>query len=149
MAAAEPTLRAAVAGDAAAIARLAGQLGYDVPAEAVAERLAVLRGHGGEVLVAVSPDGRVLGWMGLRVHVSLTSPREAEIASLVVDAPARNLGLGRRFIDAAETWARANHMNAVRVLSNTRRLDAHRFYDRSGYARIKTQQLFARRLEQG
>ena len=147
MAAAEPTLRAAVAGDAAAIARLAGQLGYDEPVGAIAGRLAALRGHGGEVLVAVAPDGRVLGWIGLRVHLSLTSPREAEIASLVVDAPARNLGLGRRFIDAAEAWARANDMATVRVLSNTVRHDAHRFYDREGYARIKTQQLFARSLE--
>ncbi len=147
MAVAEPVLRAAVAGDAEAIARLAGQLGYAVAADAVEGRLAALRGRGGEVLVAAAPDGRVLGWMGLRIQVSLTSPAHAEIASLVVDAAARGGGLGHRFVLAAESWARANGLAAVRVLSNTVRHDAHRFYEREGYARIKTQQLFARELE--
>lgn len=147
MAAAEPALRAAVGEDAGAIARLAGQLGYDVAAHAVEGRLAALRASGGEVLVAAAPDGRVLGWMGLRIQHSLTSPAQAEIASLVVDEAARGCGIGRRFLAAAEAWARAHGLATVRVLSNTVRHDAHRFYDREGYARIKTQQLFARSLE--
>ena len=149
MAAAEPVLRAAVADDAAAIARLAGQLGYELAADAVEARLAAMRAHGGEVLVVAAADGRVLGWMGLRMQYSLTSAPHAEIASLVVDEAARGGGLGRRFVAAAESWALANGVASIRVLSNTVRRDAHRFYEREGYARIKTQQLFARNLAPG
>ena len=147
MAAAEPILRAATDGDAAALATLAAQLGYDVAAADVVTRLASLRGHGGEVIVACAEDGRVLGWMGLRIHVSLTTPAQGEIASLVVDASERGRGHGHRLLVEADAWARANGLAGVRVLSNTLRHDAHRFYEREGFARIKTQQLFSRRTD--
>lgn len=139
-----PVLRPAVSGDAPALADLATQLGYPNTAEVIAERLAALgtvSGHA--VLVAVEPSGeRVIGWIHLGSTRWLESAPYAEIGGLVVDAGWRGRKVGETLARAGLAWAAANGFREVRVRSNVVRADAHRFYERLGFSRVKTQAVF-------
>jgi hypothetical protein len=68
-AAVRPAIRAAQPGDVAALAELAGELGYPTEPAAMAERLAGLPA-GDEILVALL-EGVIVGWAHCAIHRSL------------------------------------------------------------------------------
>lgn len=140
-------MRPAVAADAAAIAGLASQLGYPSTGEQVSRRLEALRGApDSAVLVAEAGTGSTLGWIHVSVNRLVESEPDAEIRGLVVDETARSGGVGRHLVEAAESWARNRGFGLISVRSNVIRDRAHRFYERLGYERTKTQHKFRKRL---
>jgi GNAT superfamily N-acetyltransferase len=125
--------------DAAAIARLATQLGYPSSAAEVERRLkAVARDPGHAAYVAVE-GARLTGWVHVFVKHLLESEAEAEIGGLVVDARRRRRGAGRALMQRAEEWARKKGLRTVYLRSNVIRKDAHAFYVELGYQLVKTQ----------
>ncbi len=140
-------VRKAVASDAPALAGLSGQLGYPTDATALATRVRELRRHKEQcVFVAEAPPGLVIGWVQVAVHHSLMADAEGEIVGLVVDAAQRGRGVGRRLMEAAEGWISGRGLTAVRLRSRVQRVEAHRFYERLGYARIKEQIVLRKEL---
>lgn len=138
------TVRPAHKRDSPAIARLSAQLGYEVAAEEVEERLQC-RGDLKEIFVAV--DGRELvGWIALGIEESFVTGRGCHIEGLVVDAMRRSEGIGARLLAQAESWCREKAVREMRVHSNVIRDRAHPFYERNGYARIKSQHYFTKTL---
>ena len=137
-------IREAAASDAAALAALSTQLGYPAKPEEAAERLSTL-GDAGAVLVA-EEDGAVLGWIHVCGIRFFQSPPFAEIGGLVVDEAARGRGVGKLLVQAAVRWAAEQGYARLRVRSNVVREDAHRFYEREGFRRVKTQAVFDRSL---
>lgn len=71
--------------------------------------------------------------------------RRAQIGGLVVAEAARRSGAGRRFMQAAEQWAREHNCWAVYVRSNVIRKEAHQFYERIGYELV-TSSVFRKHL---
>ena len=127
------SIRPASSRDGAAIARLIGQLEFDVGAEDVAERLAVMEAEGLAVLVA-ELDGAVIGCLSTSIMRVLHRPAAVgRISMMVVDAGSRNRGIGAQLVRAAEETLRAQGCYMVEVTSHMRRGDAHRFYERLGY----------------
>ena len=140
-------IRVARDDDAAALADLSSQLGYPVDAASMRERLArVLAARVGEVYVAVDVQDRVVGWTHVVPRLQLEDAPFAELAGLVVDESARGLGVGATLLAAAENWAREQGFASLRVRSNVLRERAHRFYEREGYVRIKSQAMFRKVL---
>lgn len=137
-------IRAATATDAAALAELCTQLGYPAQPGEAAERLAAL-GPANSVLVA-EEDGAVLGWIHVCGVRFFQSPPFAEIGGLVVDEASRGRGVGKLLVQAAIRWAAEQGYGKLRVRSNVVREDAHRFYEREGFQRVKTQAVFDFRL---
>jgi GNAT superfamily N-acetyltransferase len=137
-------IREAIASDAAALAALSTQLGYSTQPEEAAERLSAL-GPDGTILVA-EEDGDILGWIHVCGVQFFQSPPFAEIGGLVVDEAARGRGVGRLLLEAAVRWAAERGYRKLRVRSNVVREDAHRFYEREGFQRVKTQAVFDRKL---
>ena len=129
-------VRDAEAGDADALARLCGQLGYPSSTEAVLQRLERLVRSGARALVATS--GREGDVMGLAtVHLRSMINHEAPLAQLtllVVDEERRSQGVGRALVDQAEAWARAQGCRRIIVTTALHRTGAHAFYERIGYA---------------
>lgn len=126
--------------DAAAVARLAGQLGYPSSATAVRQRFAaIVRRGSARVLVAIGAGGAVVGWVHVHARYTVESEGEAEIGALVVCEDWRGHGVGAALMAAAEAWAARRGLTAVRVRSNIVRRGAHRFSRRLGYVRVKTQ----------
>jgi GNAT superfamily N-acetyltransferase len=131
------TLRHAKPGDAGRVCVLMEQLGYEVPAEQIARRLA--RGGREREVIVAEDDSGVIGWVGVCVRDDFVGGRYAEIEGLVVDEQTRSTGIGARLLDAVEAWARRQECDTMRVRSNVIRERAHAFYERHGYAKVKAQ----------
>jgi len=143
-------LRAAKPADAAALARLATQLGYPSTEAQMARRLTALlprADHWLGVAEAGEP-GQVVAWLHASLVCALESDPHAEILGLVVDEQCRGLGIGQQLVVAASRWARDQGMESIWVRSNLVRRQAHHFYRRLGFADIKAQQVFGLALNQ-
>lgn len=140
-------IRPAQLDDAAAIAELTTQLGYPADADAQAHRLApVLASERDAVLVATDDADRPIGWIHVQRRLFLEGDDQALIAGLVVGEGHRSGGIGAALLAAAEAWAAAQGLRSMRVLSRVERAEAHRFYERHGYAVAKTSRVFDRTL---
>jgi GNAT superfamily N-acetyltransferase len=140
--------RPARAGDAAEVARLAGELGYPVDAQAMGTRLDTLMGDPRQsVHVVDSEGGRLAGWISAERRLSLEAGERVEITGLVVDGATRRGGVGRALVEAAESWAREQGIDRMVVRSNVQRQASHPFYETLGYVRQKSQHVYGRRLK--
>lgn len=159
-------IRDARASDASRIAELAGQLGYPCTAEQILPRFARY-GAGGMARIFVAEgelgesaedadgagptEGRgqghgILGWTSAELTDHFYTPRCMEISGLIVDAQARGRGIGALLLRAVESWAAELGVPSIRLRANIVRVDAHRFYEREGFARRKTQYMFEKTL---
>lgn len=133
--------------DADAVATLTAQLGYDVAAADVSERLTHILERTDQRFLIAEDAGRPVGWLHVAVAEFVEADPFVVIAGLVVDRTCRGKGIGRMLMHHAEQWAREQRCSIVRVWSSAGRVSAHRFYERLGYTPIKTQLAFAKSLE--
>jgi len=132
--------------DAADVARLSGELGYPIDADAMRRRiqqLSALPDHA--VFIAMCAEGAV-GWIHVSVVQHVQADVRAEIGGLVVTAESRSAGVGALLVARAEQWAREHGLTGMIVRSQIKREDAHRFYLREGYERTKTSAVFSKEL---
>lgn len=81
-------------------------------------------------------DHRVVGCIGMKpAQAAGSRSRICELKNLYVAAPARRIGLGTRLVELVHADARAEGDALVLLWSDTRFTDAHRLYERLGYAR--------------
>lgn len=141
-----PTVRLATLADAAAIARLSGQLGYASTTAETARRLTDLNGNGEHAVFVADSSGTPLGWIHVAMSHSLLADTPAEIAGLVIEEHHRGWGIGRALMEHAEQWARNKGCRSVRLRSNVVRFRAHAFYEGLGYQVTKSQKVFCKDL---
>jgi len=140
-------IRPARQADAAALAALSGQLGYPVSPDDMRERLAdLLTAPGDVVLVSCNAADEPVGWIHVGERHLLETDRYCEILGLVVDIAHRREGRAARLVAAAERWAAGHGHTQMTVRSNVMRAESHPFYERSGYARVKTQHVYRKAL---
>jgi GNAT superfamily N-acetyltransferase len=133
--------------DHARIAELAGQLSYSSTPVEVAHRLQGLQQTAeAAVFVAELETGELAGWIAVYVYRTVEADARAEISGLVVDERFRSRRIGEHLLSRAEQWARENGCQAIGLRSNVIRDRAHKFYERHGYASIKTQKAFRKQL---
>ena len=140
-------IRLAKPGDAARLAELSGQLGYPTKREEMVRRMRSLKPavqHA--VMVAESPEGKVIGWVHTSVAPLLEVDLRAEVNALVVADDERSRGAGALLLRAAEEWARKHGCKNMSVRSNVVRERAHEFYLRNGYEHYKTQKAFRKAI---
>ncbi len=122
--------------DAAALATLMGELGYDTSATDMQMRLRRITGDPQYRTFVAVEEGKVCGMIGTFALYSYEhNDLGGRILALVVANNSRRGGIGRRLIEAAEhDFAQRN---IVRVAVNTRfeRKEAHAFYESLGYSR--------------
>jgi predicted N-acetyltransferase YhbS len=137
-------IREARPDDAEVIVTLIADLGHDMTADTLRNRLAELRRTDCDQLVAVR-EGRVVGLCGLHVMTTIHRPRPVgRLTILAVAEELRGQGIGRRLVQAAETRLRETGCGLIEVTSNDRLVEAHQFYGRVGYER--TSKRFAKTL---
>lgn len=134
--------------DADAVADLTTQLGYPVEAEAERERIIDILHDPSDhaALVAVDDDDLAIGWIHVERLRHLGTDHEACLMGLVVDESHRSAGVGSALLAAAESWAEACGAVRVTVRSRVARERAHSFYQRHGYAIVKTSYVFRKAL---
>ena len=143
------TVRRAASFDRDDLARLSTQLGYPMTAEEAASRLSDVDGHPDHALFVADAGAErgLAAWLQVSLPRIFESPRQAEIAGLVVDEEHRGRGIGPALLRQAEAWARERGCAVLRVRSNVVRERAHGFYRREGFGEIKTQRVFEKRLD--
>ncbi|HEY6412635.1 MAG TPA: GNAT family N-acetyltransferase [Edaphobacter sp.] len=133
--------------DAAAVADLSGQLGYEASPAEIEERIASLLSNAASQIAFVGCVGaEVVGWIEASIVRHLQSAPHALIGGLVVKDGVRGLGVGKRLCREVETWSRNKGLIVVRVTSRSTREGAHRFYLREGYRQTKTSAVFEKVL---
>jgi GNAT superfamily N-acetyltransferase len=140
-------LRRAEGYDAAAVAELAGQLGYPSDEALMRVRLEAAQQCGTRDVIVAERDGRVRGWIEVMIIESLANDPFAEIHGLIVDEEERGLGLGAQLVAAAEAWAVERGLIRIRVRSNVARERTRKFYEKHGYTVTKTSNVFDKMLE--
>ena len=135
-------IRGAVADDAPALARLAGELGYPSTAEEIRARFVAL-GSEHAVFVATEDDA-VIGWIHMSAVLSVVSDPRAQIRALVVAETHRGGGIGARLVAAGESWARARGLGEIHVYTNVTRERTHRFYERLGFVLKKNSRIYVK-----
>ena len=139
-----PTLRAARATDGAELARLLTQLGHPTTTSDVAARWSQWEAEGNAAAVAEVAGG-IVGLVTWSRRTVLHRPYPlGRVTALIVDERVRGRGLGRLLLARAEAALAGAGCGMIEVTSNDRRVDAHRFYLRAGYARTSAR--FAREL---
>ncbi|MGD0707869.1 MAG: GNAT family N-acetyltransferase [Anaerolineaceae bacterium] len=139
-------IRPAATSDATVLVVLTRQLGYEVDAQGVADRLTHLLSIPGQAIFVAEADRNVIGWVHAFIVCEIETDLFAEIGGLVVDERWRNKGVGGLLMHRAEAWARENGMPLVRLRSNIIRETAHRFYSNLGYSYEKNQKVFTKKL---
>lgn len=130
------------------VSSLAGQLGYPNTLEELKLRFREInQSQDYALFVAKMENGKVAGYIQINrePHTLLSGPR-ADIAALVVDESDRSKGLGAALLKRAENWANENQLPMIRVRSNLKREDAHRFYKRNFYELKKSWHLFEKQI---
>jgi GNAT superfamily N-acetyltransferase len=140
-------IRRAKSSDVAQIAGLCGQLGYPAKPAEIVQRLRKIKPPSQQaVLVAESPERKVIGWLHVSVSPLVEVELRAEVNGLVVDNNERSRGTGALLLRAAEQWARSRGCKSMSLRSNVIRERAHQFYLRHGYEHYKTQKAFRKPL---
>lgn len=95
-----------------------------------------MQAEGGNQLIVGEAGDQVLATYQLTVMsgLSLSAARRAQIDAVRVDASLRGQGAGAALMADAEARARAAGASLMQLTSNASRTDAHRFYERLGYA---------------
>ncbi|MEO7202035.1 MAG: GNAT family N-acetyltransferase [Candidatus Tumulicola sp.] len=119
------------------------QLGYPNDAATIERRLHSCTDDSSVWLAWL--EKRIVGLIAVHISEHLLDGTMAEIAALVVDEETRGQGIGAGLLRAAESWAIERGTRRIRVRSNVIRADAHRFYEREGYAPVKDQRVFEKR----
>jgi len=134
-------------GDCGAVAGLITELGYPAAEDEIRRRFVGLDGGERDAVLVADDAGDVVGWVHLRAVHGLTDDPVVEIWGLVVAARCRGSGIGQTMVTAVEEWAAERGYGTVRVRSNVVRERAHWFYERLGYAKMKTSSTMVKPLE--
>jgi GNAT superfamily N-acetyltransferase len=135
--------------NAGEISRLTGHLGYEVSPADVSARLSRMLGREDQQFLVAELNGRPVGWIHVGVAEYIETGAFAAVNGLVVDRDVRSRGVGQLLLERAEEWARDRDVPLIRLWSTTSREGAHRFYERQGYMKIKTQYAFVKSLRPG
>jgi GNAT superfamily N-acetyltransferase len=120
--------------DVAAMAELAGALGYPTTDEQMAARLSVIAGRSDIATFVADHEGQVVGMLGVSVLPSLyRTDMVGAITVLVVSERFRGRGAAPALVAAGEEWLRAHGCDKVSVQPSISRASAHRVYERLGY----------------
>ncbi len=132
--------------DASNAAELSAELGYPVPVDVMEARLLRFANMGGHVVYTACLQDRVVGWIDVGIVHHLQSPPYGEIGGLIVSGKHRGRGIGRKLVDQAEEWIASQKVTTVLVRSRIAREDAHSFYLRLNFSRLKTSAVFTKSL---
>ena len=126
-------LRPAMDADAERIAAIFTDEGYPAGPSAVVARLARFAGPDSQVVVA-DRGGEVIGFIAFHALPRFEHDDVVvRILALVVDAGARERGLGHQLMAEAERFARERGAAFVEVTAGRHRPDARHLYETLGY----------------
>jgi ribosomal protein S18 acetylase RimI-like enzyme len=130
------TIRVAEVDDAAALAQLMRELGYETTKSEMRTRMGrIATDEHYRTFVAVS-DGNVCGMIGTLTCLSYEhNDLSGRILALAIVSTMRRRGIGRALIATAERDFAQRGIRRVALNTRLAREDAHKFYESLGYER--------------
>ena len=128
-------IRRATADDAGRIDALYDQLVGDTARCVLPEHIRELSENPKTALLVAVVEGLVCGTALVLLCDDVMFKRQpfAVVENVVVDAIARNQGVGAQLLRAVETYCTVNDCSKIMFLSSIGRADAHRFFERCGF----------------
>jgi N-acetylglutamate synthase-like GNAT family acetyltransferase len=128
-------IREAETKDRDAIQRLYEILCPDEPINVLSERIEQIRNDSHNFLYVYDSNGQVLATVFLTLCLDPMFGNEPHglIENIVVDDTLRGKGIGKALLDHIDHVCRELNCSKIMLLSNSFRLDAHRFFEANGY----------------
>jgi ribosomal protein S18 acetylase RimI-like enzyme len=140
-----PTIRDAKLTDAAELAALMCELGYETTSAEMSQRLKSILSDARYGTIVAKIDNKLCGMIGTLTHVSHEhNDLSGKIIALVVSTKQRRSGIGRALITAAEKDFAKKSVTRTTVTARFEREAAHQFYEALGY--LRTGVRFAKNL---
>ena len=124
-------------------------LGYDVDLDIVKKQIEKLTNDNKHnVIIGFENEQtrKIVGFVHAELYESLYMDTGLNILGLAVDSNFQGRGIGKRLMNAIEDYALKNNISYIRLNSNVRRTEAHKFYESIGYVCDKTQKRLIKKL---
>jgi ribosomal protein S18 acetylase RimI-like enzyme len=133
---ADVKVRIAELTDAAGLAGLMDELGYETTPAQMEARLKTIIADQAYATFIAEIDGAICGVVGTFAQPSYEhNDLSGRILALVVSSNARRFGVGRTLIAAAEKHFVKRGITRIALTTRLTREDAHKFYEAVGYQR--------------
>jgi GNAT superfamily N-acetyltransferase len=108
----------------------------DPPEPCYAQAFVAIDADPSQLLAVAEIDGRVVGTLQLTIvpYLSFRGSPRGIVENVHLASDVRGRGLGTAFMHWALDQAKARGVRAVQLTSKVERTDAHRFYERLGFA---------------
>lgn len=124
------------------VQRLSEQLGYRLNIHEIENNIEEVALSNDHIAFVAATEERPVGWIHAFKAVFLESKPFVEIGGLVVDESHRGKGIGKILVESIKQWCVEKQISTLRVRSQVKRKEAHRFYVSNGFAEIKEQKVF-------
>lgn len=136
-------IRIANLSDSKAIQKLNSiELHYDYPLEDTTNKLELILSLDWQIIYVAEIDGQVAGYVQAHKYIGTFGDLFVNIMGLAVSKDFQGNGVGKALMFAAENWAQEIGAEGVRLNSGSERTEAHKFYEKIGYDKAKTQAKF-------
>lgn len=124
-------------------------LGYDVDLDIVKKQIEKLTNDNKHnIIIGFENEQtrKIIGFVHAELYESLYMDTGLNILGLAVDSDFQGQGIGKNLMSSIEDYALKNNINYIRLNSNVRRTEAHKFYESIGYVCDKTQKRLIKKL---
>lgn len=128
--------------DAPYINNLSEQLGYSLSTKDTSTNIKEILTLNHHIAFVAIYNEEIVGWIHAFKTTTIESFPFIELAGLVVDEKYRSKGIGKMLVGRIKQWCIEKKISLLRVRSNVKRNEAHRFYMNLGFAEIKEQKVF-------
>ncbi len=125
------------------------ELGYDVDLDIVKKQIRKLTNDNKHnIIIGFENEQtrKIIGFVHAELYESLYMDTGLNILGLAVDSNFQGQGIGKKLMNSIEDYALKNNISYIRLNSNVRRIDAHKFYESIGYVCDKTQKRLIKKL---
>src|SRR4030095_4558631 len=128
--------------DAKRVSELCVQLGYPATEEEAGNRISEMLSLQHHEAFVPTENNIVIAWIYAFRSYNIESAPFVEIGGLIVDENYRGLGIGKQLTEKVREWAVANDIHELRVRTNIRRIESHKFYTSIGFKITKEQKVY-------
>lgn len=125
------------------------ELGYDVNLDIVKKQIRKLTNDNKHnIIIGFENEQtrKIIGFVHAELYESLYMDTGLNILGLAVDSNFQGQGIGKKLMNSIEDYALKNNISYIRLNSNVRRIEAHKFYESIGYVCDKTQKRLIKKL---
>ena len=125
------------------------ELGYDVNLNIVKKQIKKLTEDSlHHIIIGYENEQtrKIIGFVHAELYESLYMDTGLNILGLAVDSDFQGQGIGKKLMSSIEEYALKNNISYIRLNSNVRRIEAHKFYESIGYVCDKTQKRLIKKL---